>query len=128
MLHRRLFVVQTEMDGQMVVKQPTLFLDLVPLDKAKGEAKVAVPDASHLPRQDQVEQALIEQALSPFSQEIQAQRKKDVSTIREHLEISLNAIIDRVQCQFAELLSQKESGSQESGLDGRMKQTEDRLF
>ncbi len=71
---------------------------------------------------------LIEQALSPFSEEIQAERQKDVSTIREHLEISLNAIIDRVQCQFAELLSQKESGSQESGLDGRMKQTEDRLF
>ena len=123
-LHRRLFVVQTEMDGQMVVKQPTLFLDLVPAGKDTGY----VPEGGALPGQAQVEQTLIEQALSPFAEEIQAQRQKDVSTIREHLEISLNAIIDRVQCQFAELLSQKESGSQESGLDGRMKQTEDRLF
>jgi superfamily II DNA or RNA helicase len=124
-LHRRLFVVQTEMDGQMVIKQPTLFLDLVPAQKDTG---YVLPDGGALPGQAQVEQALIEQALSSFVQEIQAQRQKDVSTIREHLEISLNAIIDRVQCQFAELLSQKESGSQESGLDGRMKQTEDRLF
>lgn len=123
-LHRRLFVVQTDVDGRMTVKQPTLFLDLVPVGNGTG----VVPDGEALPGQAQVEQALIEQALSSFVEEIQTQRQKDVSMIREHLEISLNAIIDRVQCQFAELLAQKESGSQELGLDGRMKQTEDRLF
>jgi hypothetical protein len=32
-LHRRLFVVQTEMDGSTSVRQPTLFLDLVPAPK-----------------------------------------------------------------------------------------------
>jgi superfamily II DNA or RNA helicase len=130
-LHRRLFVVQTELEGTMVVKQPTLFLDLVPVAQATepGAAMAEVlPDDSALPGLDQVEMTLIEQALTPFQLEIQAQRLKDIATIRDHLEISLNAIIDRVQCQFGELLEQKQGGSQESGLDGRLKQTEDRLF
>ena len=43
------------------------------------------------------------------------------------MEISLNAIIDRAQIQFAELHHQKDSGSQEQGLDGRIKMMEDKL-
>ena len=43
------------------------------------------------------------------------------------MEISLNAIIDRVQLQFAELYAQKEAGSEESGLDGRIRMLEDKL-
>ncbi len=126
MLHRRLFVVQTDLDGTMGVKQPTLFLDLVPV--APDDLAGVLPDDSTLPSLDQVEAALIEQALNPFLVEIQTHRIKDIETIRDHLEISLNAIIDRVQCQFGELLDQKQAGSQESGLEGRLKQTEDRLF
>ena len=87
-----------------------------------------LPNDDALPELDQVESALIEQALNPFLEETRADKNKDLRTIQDHLEISLNAIIDRVQCQFAELLEQKESGSQESGLDGRLKQVEDRLF
>ncbi len=37
-------------------------------------------------------------------------------------------IIDKVQIQYAELFQLKESGSKEQGLDGRIKQLEDRLF
>src|SRR6266849_3445961 len=43
------------------------------------------------------------------------------------MEISLHTIIDRVQLQFAELLNQKEAGSQGAGLEGRMQMLEDRL-
>jgi hypothetical protein len=71
---------------------------------------------------------LIEQALQPFLAETKGQREKEVETISHHLEISLNTIIDRVQCQFAELVEQREEGSKEAGLDGRIKQMEDRLF
>lgn len=122
-LHRRLFVVQTEMNGTMTVKQPTIFLDL-----SLAPIGTAVPDGSKLPGKEQAEQALIEQELNQFLEENRSQRGKEVETISRHLEISLNTIIDRVQCQFAELLGQKESGSRESGLDGRIKQMEDRLF
>ena len=63
----------------------------------------------------------------PMLEEEIVQRQKEVKTISEHMEISLNAIIDRVQIQFGELINQKESGSHESGLDGRIKMMEDRL-
>ena len=122
-LHRRLFVVQTEVDGTMTVRQPTLFLDL-----ALAPAGTGVPDDAGLPSREQAEQTLVEQELNRFLEENRSQREKEVATVSRHLEISLNTIIDRVQCQFAELVAQKESGSKESGLDGRIKQMEDRLF
>jgi hypothetical protein len=37
-------------------------------------------------------------------------------------------IIDKIQIHYGELFHQKESGSKEQGLDGRIKQLEDRLF
>lgn len=129
-LHERLYVIQTELDGTMTVRQPTLFLDLV-LASGSAEYRVSgakLPDDSALPSRDRAEQALIEQELNRFLTEIRTQRQKEVETISQHLEISLNTIIDKVQCQFAELIEQKESGSKEAGLDGRIKQSEDRLF
>ncbi|WYL93258.1 MAG: helicase-related protein [Gloeotrichia echinulata IR180] len=126
-LHERLYVVQTDLDGTMTVRQPTLFLDLV---VASGSESLiaSLPDDTALPSRDQVEQTLIEQELNRFLGEIRTQRQKEVETISQHMEISLNTIIDKVQCQFAELIEQKESGSKEAGLDGRIKQSEDRLF
>lgn len=122
-LHRRLFVVETNMDGNTTVRQPTLFLDL---NISNGTAQI--PDDTGLPSRDLLEHALIEQALKPLLEEIAIQREKEIETISHHMEISLNAIIDRVQCQFADLVQMKEGGSKESGLDGRIKQFEDRLF
>ncbi|MGL4503940.1 MAG: DUF3883 domain-containing protein, partial [Planktothrix sp.] len=122
-LHRRLFVVETEMDGTLTVRQPTLFLDL-----ALAPQGTLPPDDSLLPGRSQVEQVLIERALQPFLAEVKTQREQEVETVERHLEISLNAIIDRAQCQVGELITQKESGSKEAGLDGRIKQMDDRLF
>ena len=126
-LHERVYVVQTEIDGTMTVRQPTLFLDLVPVtDSAKLVA--SLPNDTDLPSRDQTEQALIEQELNRFLTEIRTQRQQEVKTISDHMEISFSTIIDKVQCQFAELISRQESGAKESGLDGRLKQMEDRLF
>ena len=75
----------------------------------------------------EVEQALLAQALVPFLDEVTGQRASEIATIAHHMEISLQAIIDRVQVQFADLMVQKEAGARESGLEGRLKQTEDRL-
>lgn len=122
-LHRRIFVVQTAMDGTMTVRQPTIFLDL-----ALAQLPCETPDDNGLPDRDQVEHALIEQSLSPFLSEIVTQREHEIEIISRHMEISLNTIIDRDQCQLIELTQQKEQGSLESGLDGRIKMAEDRLF
>jgi len=122
-LHRRLFVVQTNMDGSMTIKQPTIFLDLAPATKG-----TLVPDSNGLPDRQATEQTLIEKALNPFRDEITAERLHEIDIISNHVEISLSSIIDKVQCQLAALLEQKQAGSAESGLNGRIKQFDDRLF
>ncbi|MGA7938130.1 MAG: helicase-related protein, partial [Kovacikia sp.] len=144
-LHRRLYAIQTELDGSLLVKQPTILLDLVPGGGkygvqgtgygvqgagcgVQGTGYGVLPDASGLPSLNQVERALIEQELNSFLDETQTQRHKETSTIADHMEISLNEIINRVQCQLFELLSQRDSGSKEPGLEGRIKQMDDRLF
>ena len=115
--------IETAPDGTLSVRQPTIFLDLIPVPQDQaGPAGRCGP-----PRRDRVEQALVEQALEPFLAEIAGQRRREVETVSRHLEISLNTIIDRVQNQFAELLAARDAGSQEAGIEGRLKQFEDRL-
>lgn len=121
-LHRRLFIIETAMDGSLFVRQPTLLLDL-----ASATYQAKPPDDSAMPGKDRVEQCLIEQALLPFLEEISTQRQREFETISRHLEISLNAIIHRVQCQFGELMEHKEAGAKEAGLEGRLKQFDERL-
>ncbi|MCI0388701.1 MAG: DUF3883 domain-containing protein [Acidobacteria bacterium] len=121
-LHRRLFVVQSDADGTNSIKQPTIFLDLALAPKGTQPPVSAEPPDHQAP-----ERVLIESALNPFLAEVTTQRERETQTISDHLEISLNAIIDKVQIQYADLMGQKESGSTESGLEGRLKQFEDRL-
>jgi superfamily II DNA or RNA helicase len=122
-LEKRLFVVEIAQDGTMAVRQPTLFLELMPVP-----AHVPPPAETTIEAgRDQLEHFLIKEALQPLLQAVTQQRAKEADTVARHVEISLNALIDRVQVQFARLLDQKVSGSTESGLEGRLKQTEDRL-
>jgi superfamily II DNA or RNA helicase len=121
-LHMRLLVTQTTLNGVITLRQPTVFLDL-----ALAPQEVHVPDEIDLPGRGKAETVLYEQALRPLLNAESTQRGKEVQTITTHMEISLHTIIDRVQLQFAELLNQKESGSQEAGLEGRMQMLEDRL-
>lgn len=123
LLHRRLFVIETGMDGRMTLRQPTLFLDITPADNSPS-----VPDDEILPDRNAVEQFLVEQALSPFLLEVSTERERENEVIRRHIEISLSVIIDRHQNLLAALLTQKEQGSMEPGLDGRIKQKEEQLM
>ncbi len=121
-LHKRLFVTQAEPGGQISIRQPTIFLDLSVAPKG-----TAAPEAAALPGRDELEGSLYEQALQDLLRFSVEQREKEIKTITEHMEISLNAIIDREQVKFAELMQQKQSGSEETGLDGRLRIQEDRL-
>ncbi|PSB02356.1 helicase-related protein [Merismopedia glauca] len=121
-LHERLYVVQTELDGTLLLKQPTIFLDLIPATATSG-----IPDDRDLPERFQIEEFLIETELNRFLRELQQERTRETKIISDHMEISLQTIIDRLQIQYGELFDKKESGSPETGLDGRLKQAEDRL-
>ena len=121
LLHSRIFVVQTTPEGSQEIRQPQLFLDLIPTEPP------VPPCPSHLPDLIQVQQFLLENALNSFRDEVAAQREKDTKTIAQHLEISMSVIIHRASLQLADLMQQIEAGSQETGLEGRLKQVEDRI-
>ncbi len=121
-LHKRLFVTQTSMDGEIEINQPTIFLDLIPAPAGTG-----VPDNLSLPARAMIEAMLVRDALTPILEKVQHEREREINTISEHMEISLRTLIDRVQCQYAELFSLKETGSTDTGLDGRLKIAEDRM-
>jgi len=115
-------VVQTDINGTLSVRQPTIFLDLIPTTNGK-----AVPDDAGLPGRDLVEQVLIEKALQPFLAENIAQRGEEIETISRHLEISLNELIQRQNIRMAELLESQQAEEQNPLLAANIKTTEDRL-
>jgi superfamily II DNA or RNA helicase len=122
-LHRRLFVVQTEPDGSMLIKQPTIFFDLTP-----ALSGAAVPESDGLPNRQATELALIEKALTPFLEEVASARKRENDIIARHVEISLNELIHRQNMKVAELMEQQSSGvSSSQPYAANLKLAEDRL-
>ena len=122
-MNKRLFVMQTMGDGKIFVRQPTIFLDLTAPDLS-----APAPAISDLPDRAAVEDHLITHALQPMLEECRTQREREVSIISRHIEISLGEIMNRENLLLADLIAQKEKGSQESGLDGRIKISEDKLL
>lgn len=122
-LTKRLLVVQASSDGQLAIKQPTIFLDLMPADTPP-----AVPDDTDLQDRSQIELALLERALHPLLEESRKEREREIVIISRHIELSLNSIINRENLLLANLISLKESGSSEQGLEGRIKISEDKLL
>src|ERR1019366_5695515 len=98
-LHRRLFVVETPASGPPALHEPTILHDIMP-------APPLTPPASGLPLPDRqrVEQFLYEHALKPWAESSSAVRVKEVARVERHVEISLNALIDRRQLQLGQLL------------------------
>jgi superfamily II DNA or RNA helicase len=120
-LHRRLFIVQEEIEGTLAVRQPTLLLDLV-----AAPAGVPVPADSGKNRYA-LEHFLVQQALEPFLAEVASQRAKEIETVARHLEISLNELIHRQNLKLAELVEQQQNGDSSPLLAANTKQAEDRL-
>lgn len=121
-LHRRLFVVETTADAAMLVRQPTLFLDLIPAPK-----RTIAPDGQWLPPQSEIEQTLVTQKLNDFLEEVLAERLKEIETVSRHLEISLKALIDRQQLRTIDLIDRQQRGDSDPLLAANLKQAEDRL-
>ena len=121
-VHRRLFIVQAEHDGSLLLRQPTLLLDVSPAPEG-----TVVPDGSGLPDRHAVEHALVETALRPFLGEVDRERSRELDTVSRHLEISLAELINRQNLQLAELVGRREAGVNVPGLEGNIKQAEDHL-
>ncbi len=121
-LHRRLFVVQSELDGSMSVRQPTIFLDLSLSKDATAPIGIALPS-----RQER-EQNLYENTLEAFLEENTAQRRKEAEIVRKHVTISLDELTHRQNMTLANLLQQKEDAETvPNWLQGQISQAEERI-
>lgn len=101
-LHRKLFVVEA-VGPTFALRQPTLFLDLIPAPDAEA------PDEAVAPRAE-AERFLIEEELERFLTEVRDERQREVETIARHIDISLNALIGRQQVQIDQLFQRRQQG------------------
>lgn len=123
-LHRRLFVIETDTAGGMTLRQPTIFHDINPAPKEAVPASTAILPQ---PERVRVEQYLYQEALGPWLAEQAEQRAAEIEKVARHVEISLNALIDRAQLQYAEYDSRRLEGKNVQGLEGLISQAEHHL-
>jgi len=103
-LHRRLFVVEADGSG-LRLRQPTIFLDIVP-------AVGATPPQISSPAREEAEVFLLERALTPFLNEVRREREREVENIGQAVEVALNAVIDRQQNQVGRLIERQQAGEE----------------
>jgi hypothetical protein len=116
-LHRRLFVVEIKGQDALELRQPTVFLDLIPA------SRVAAPSTPPVPRPD-IERHLVQAAVQPLLEEVNAERRHELAVVREHVRISLGELINRQQNQIFELAARQDAGQDVSLA---MQQAEQRL-
>jgi len=122
-LHRRLFAAETELSGAMKLHEPTVLLDIA----AAPEGSPVPAAMVVLPSKRSVEQFVYEKALAPWIERESNEQRHAIERIRRHVEISLNALIDRAQIQQAEYISRQIEGKTITGLDGLIAQAEQHL-
>lgn len=123
-IHRKLFVVEIKPNSLMCLRQPTVFLEISP-----GTREYAVQIGSSLctPSPNLIEQFLFDKALEPWLEEVSSTRIREIELVKKHVDISLNALIDRQQLQLADFLDRKVNGESFSGLEGLIAQVEQHL-
>jgi superfamily II DNA or RNA helicase len=121
-LHRRLFVIETAPSGEMLLHEPTILHEVTPAPiGTPAPAGAAVPDRTR------VEQFLYQRSLEPWIAVAAGERSAEVTRVARHVDISLNALIDRQQIQVAEFLNRQVAGQTTQGLDGIIAQAEQHL-
>lgn len=119
-LHRRLYVVQTEYDGTLSIRQPMLFLDIQPAPEG-----TSIPPVDGLPALNELEQFLVETELHKLLSEVAEERYRQTEIVQRHMQVSMETLINRVQVQYNDLSMDPK---RDTGLLGRMKIMEDRLY
>ncbi|GAP68722.1 hypothetical protein BA6E_104170 [Bacteroidales bacterium 6E] len=122
-LHKRLFVIESQANGKIAIKQATVFLDIIPALNHKD-----LPDVNMLPNIVDLEQYLINSALSKYLHEVQQERLKETTTIEKHLELSLNELIKKQNDKLGEYIQAQIDGDKNPYLASNISQTENRIL
>jgi hypothetical protein len=101
-IHERLFAIEIPEGGEPSVREPTIVGDLQP-----GFTPQPLPAIASAPEAVSV---LQEKALTPFLEEVRAERVEEIERIREHVEISLTELIARADLDIGRCEDQKDRG------------------
>jgi SNF2-related domain/Domain of unknown function (DUF3883)/Helicase conserved C-terminal domain len=123
-LHRRLFVARIDKAG-LSIRQPTIFLDLIPAPRGTPPpTALTLLPPFELPERSTVEAALLTEALRPWLEATRAERERETSLVRTHVEISLNELINRAQTQLGDYQERLAGGDGAAGIQGLIAQAE----
>jgi superfamily II DNA or RNA helicase len=122
-LHKRLFVLESKIDGTISLKQPTIFLDIIP-----STDNPTIENIASLPTRDDLEQYLVSSALNDYLQEIQQERLKETLIIDKHLDLSLNELINKQNLKLSDYIQQQMDGNTNPYLATNIAQTENRIL
>jgi len=122
-LHKRLFVLESDAHGNIRVKQPTIFLDIVPAENHDAFSEPFTPLT-----QSELEQYLVQSALNDYLHEVQSERLRETEVIEKHLNLSLNELIDKQNRKLGEYIEQQQAGMDIPNLASNIKQTENRIL
>lgn len=122
-LHKRLFVIESQSNGKISVKQPTVFLDIIPAKELP-----IINDDDKMPNRIDLEQYLVNSALNDYLNEIQMERLKETCIIEKHLELSLNELINKQNLKLSDYIQQQQDGDTNPYLASNISQTENRIL
>ena len=115
-IHERLFTVELTDSGVPRLLEPDILGNLTPAAASDG-----LPAAASLP---EATPWLSEHALTPFIDEVRAERLEEVDRIAEHVELSLTEVLHRIDQEIGRAFEDMES--QVAGAEGRLAQAETR--
>ena len=115
-VHERLFTVELADGCAPRLREPDILGNLTPATASDG-----LPAAASLP---EATTWLNEHALTPFIDEVRAERLAEVDRIADHVELSLTEVLQRVDLEIGR--ASEELEKQVTGAEGRLAQAEAR--
>jgi superfamily II DNA or RNA helicase len=120
-VEERLVVVEARPDRSLRLREPTIFIDLLP-----GEGRP--PEEADVPSPEVSERFALEEAVEPLRQKVAAERRQETQRILAHAEISLNALIEKANVRLGDLLDREAEDPEAPGLAGQIAQAEQHLI
>ncbi len=115
-IHERLFAVELSGEGEPRQRDPQFLRNLMPAETPDPlPAAASVPEATAW---------LMETALTPFLEEIRAERSVEVERIAQHVELSLTEVLHRIDQEIGR--ADEDVKNEKPGAEGRLAQAETR--
>jgi hypothetical protein len=115
-IHERLFVVEIAESSEPALREPSLLGDCTPAEPPKNLPSVAaLPEATGW---------LNQHALTPFLEEVRAERLAEIDRIAAHVELSLTELLQKADEEIGK--AEAEIEKKVTGAEGRFAQAEAR--